>query len=296
LVLAGIILLFNYPLFADWFYYSWEYEALENEKYALELEIKNLQKLSRGDNQLFEKKIALLETEIKRLNTILESERKSREEERSMYSEKFREYEVQQRTLKSELSEENTRQREGLLKEIQVLQKTLEDERKNSLQTREVMKKELSKMEEQRSELENKLSKEIQKGQVKLTQDKDKITIQLDDSITFDSGSSELKKEIQPALDKIIDILEKNTNNKIIIEGHTDNVPVRNADLRDNWHLSSERALSVLKYILDSSKKLSPDKFSAAAYGEFQPIQPNQTKEGRAQNRRVQLVLLPLRK
>jgi len=120
----------------------------------------------------------------------------------------------------------------------------------------------------------------------------DRLIINLDDKICYDSGSAELKKEILPALNKIMKIIEKYSENRIIIEGHTDDVPIASKRFRNNWQLSTERALSVLAYIL-KSQQLDPHRFSAAGYGEFNPIVQNNTPENRALNRRVDIVVLP---
>ena len=77
-----------------------------------------------------------------------------------------------------------------------------------------------------------------------------------------------------------------------MVEGHTDNIPISTPSFRDNWQLSTERALAVLNYIL-RNKRLKPERFSAAGYGEFSPMVPNDTAANRALNRRVDITLLP---
>ncbi len=156
----------------------------------------------------------------------------------------------------------------------------------------QAQKEELERMSDQANELEKKLSEEIKLGQIRLKKFHNKLIINLDDRISFDSGSSDLKKEILPALDKITEILAKYPENTIMIEGHTDNIPIKSRKFRDNWQLSTERALSVLNYILQE-KKLNKTRFGAAGYGEFHPIVANDTPENRALNRRVDIVLIP---
>ncbi|EMM83623.1 chemotaxis protein MotB family protein [Leptospira interrogans str. 2002000626] len=156
----------------------------------------------------------------------------------------------------------------------------------------ENQKKELDRLSDQANELENKLTDEIKKGQIRLKRFHDRLVINIDDKISFDSGSADLKKQILPALDKIKEILGNYPGNLIIIEGHTDNVPIRTKKFSDNWQLSGERALSVLHYFLES-KILDPRNFSLAGYGEFQPIVSNDTPENRALNRRVDIVVVP---
>lgn len=147
-------------------------------------------------------------------------------------------------------------------------------------------------MGKQAKELEDKLSEEIKSGQIRLKKFHDKLIINIDDRLSFDSGSSKLKKEILPAIDKISAILLNYPENKIFIEGHTDNVPISTSQFRDNWQLSTERSLAVLNYILKSGKH-NPSRFTAAGYSEFSPIVPNDTHENRSLNRRVDIVVVP---
>ena len=113
--------------------------------------------------------------------------------------------------------------------------------------------------------------------------------ITLKDTVLFKSGEYELNESAKEILDKIALAL-KLLPNKISIEGHTDNVPVKSITLRSNWDLSALRALSVLYYFKDSG--IAPDRLSATGYGEYRPISDNETEEGRAKNRRVEIVLL----
>ncbi|MDI1472129.1 MAG: OmpA family protein [Thermodesulfovibrio sp.] len=113
------------------------------------------------------------------------------------------------------------------------------------------------------------------------------ITVQ--DTVLFKSGEYELNESSKEVLNKIVVAL-KMLPNKISIEGHTDNIPVKGMTLRSNWDLSALRALSVLYYFKDSG--ISPDRLSATGYGEYRPISDNETEEGRAKNRRVEIVLL----
>ena len=101
-----------------------------------------------------------------------------------------------------------------------------------------------------------------------------------------------LKKEVLPSLKKIREILSQYPEYNIIIEGHTDDVPISTKQFRNNWQLSTERALAVLEYILED-KSLKPERFSATGCGEFRPIVPNDSKENRALNRRVDIIVVP---
>jgi len=116
------------------------------------------------------------------------------------------------------------------------------------------------------------------------------VIIEFKDKILFDPGKAEIKDEGAPALRKISGLIEKMPN-MIVIEGHTDNVPIRTARFPSNWELSFERAITVLRYLTDTVG-ISPKRCSAAAYGEYGPIAENDTPEGRAQNRRVNILIV----
>lgn len=116
------------------------------------------------------------------------------------------------------------------------------------------------------------------------------IIIEFKDRILFDSGKAVIKDEGIPALMKISELI-RNLDNPIVIEGHTDNVPIHTAEFPSNWELSSARALRVLWYMTEN-RGLDPKRFSTAAYGEYYPIASNDTPEGRAQNRRVNILIV----
>ncbi|KPU44698.1 motility protein B [Oxobacter pfennigii] len=116
------------------------------------------------------------------------------------------------------------------------------------------------------------------------------IIIEFKDRILFDTGRAEIKNEGVPVLMKITELIG-NMPNDIIIEGHTDNVPISTAQFPSNWELSSARALRVMWYLTEN-RGLDPKRFSVQAFGEYNPIAGNDTPEGRAQNRRVNILIL----
>ncbi len=110
--------------------------------------------------------------------------------------------------------------------------------------------------------------------------------------VLFDSGKEKLRGQSLSILDKVIRILKEEVpGNKIGIEGHTDNEPIKHSRWKSNWELSSQRALSVLHYL--EKKNISPKRLSAIGYGEYQPIASNDLVEGKQLNRRVEIVILP---
>ena len=117
------------------------------------------------------------------------------------------------------------------------------------------------------------------------------LVLQVSDSALFDRGVAEISPKAFPFLDMIADIISKSTHN-VRVEGHTDNLPIHTAKSPSNWDLSTTRAVNVLRYLINKGK-CSPKRLSAAGFGEFQPIFPNDTAEHRAKNRRVEFVFVP---
>ncbi|WP_163193212.1 OmpA family protein [Clostridium thermarum] len=125
---------------------------------------------------------------------------------------------------------------------------------------------------------------------VQITEDSRGIIIQLRDNILFESGSADIKEDSKNILEKI-STLVSSFPNEIIIEGHTDNVPIHNQKFASNWELSSARAISVLKYFVEV-KKIDPYRVSAHGYGEYRPVKSNDTPQNRAANRRVNILIV----
>jgi len=156
----------------------------------------------------------------------------------------------------------------------------------------ERIKKELSKElanKPEDTEIAEKLQKELEKfGTVMISATR--IKVDLPAPILFDSGKAELKTESLEVLKKIGNIL-KDTQNKIIVEGHTDNVPIAGGKYSSNWELSSARAFSVIKYFVKDIG-INPERLTAYGYGEYRPLVPNDTEENRAKNRRIEITIL----
>ncbi|UOG39243.1 OmpA family protein [Leptospira noguchii] len=316
---------------ADVFYYPWEYNKVYNEKITLEIELDSLRTRYRNETENSKKERLEFDSKIRSLEELLSREKEFRDKDNDLNVEKIKVLENQISILKAkssnkekELIDENERQSKKFRDLIDNLKEDLEKERANCQNKTEALqkeyekkisdlegrilvlneeisklkhlsenqKKELDRLSDQANELESKLTDEIKKGQIRLKRFHNRLVINIDDKISFDSGSADLKKQIFPALDKIKEILGNYPGNLIIIEGHTDNVPIRTKKFSDNWQLSGERALSVLHYFLES-KILDPRNFSLAGYGEFQPIVSNDTPENRALNRRVDIVVVP---
>lgn len=114
------------------------------------------------------------------------------------------------------------------------------------------------------------------------------ILMRVNDSVFFDTGKADFHDNSQEVLNNIAELFieYQEAVNMIRIEGHTDNIPMRSAQFASNWELSTGRAISVLKEMLEKTG-IEPVKFSAVGYSEYHPIATNETNEGRAKNRRV---------
>jgi chemotaxis protein MotB len=116
------------------------------------------------------------------------------------------------------------------------------------------------------------------------------LVIHIMESALFKIGSAQLEPKAKMTLDIIAQELA-GVRNHIRVEGHTDNVPISTSKYPSNWELSSARATSVVRYFIDNHD-IAPDRISALGYGEYRPLKPNNTPENRAQNRRVDIVVL----
>jgi len=129
-------------------------------------------------------------------------------------------------------------------------------------------------------------------GQLKTSLTSEGLLVTINDSVLFDSGSAEVREEDIAIAKEISDLLVIDPPHNVIISGHTDNVPIQNSNFSSNWELSVMRAVNFMKIILEN-EQLDPRMFSAKGFGEFQPIASNDTEEGKAKNRRVEVLILP---
>ena len=139
------------------------------------------------------------------------------------------------------------------------------------------------------------LKSEIEKGEIKVTQIRDKLSVNLVEKVLFDSGRAEVKAQGEEVLKKVGAILRDVKGKEIRVEGYTDDVPI-GENLRKrfptNWELSTQRATNVLRFLQDQAG-LDGARLSAVGYGPFRPVADNKTPEGRSQNRRIEIVLAP---
>lgn len=160
--------------------------------------------------------------------------------------------------------------------------------------TKEQLSQELEQKTKTYEDLVGSLQNEIKDGKIKISEMKDRLTVNLIDKILFDSGSITIKDEGKDALGKIAAILKGVEGKRIEVDGHTDDVklgPTLAKRFPSNWELSTARATSVVKHLVDEG--VQEKRLSAAGFSMFNPVAPNETPEGRQQNRRIEIVLLP---
>ena len=152
---------------------------------------------------------------------------------------------------------------------------------------------ELSDMERAKLELESRLRGEIDDKEVKVEMMERGLVITFVAEVLFSSGKDVLRGESIERLEKVARVLNTTVRDlKVGVEGHTDNVPIKHSGWKSNWELACARALSVVHFLIDDHA-IAPTRLAAIGYGEFRPVDSNETNEGRARNRRVEIVILP---
>ncbi len=141
-----------------------------------------------------------------------------------------------------------------------------------------------------KGELNKLIDKYHYNNSIRLEENARGVTIHILDDVLFSSGSANLTVSSLTVLDRLAAIL-KELPNDIRIEGHTDDVPINTVQFPSNWHLSVARALNTAYYLINN-EGLVPEKVSIVGYSEYKPIASNNTPEGRASNRRVDIVII----
>lgn len=136
------------------------------------------------------------------------------------------------------------------------------------------------------------LANGIEDDDVNIAVDKTAVFINLSDKMLYYSGSANLTKRAKEVLGKIAQIIESRPNLEVMVEGNTDNVPIKTASIADNWDLSVKRATSVVRVLIDDYN-VDPNRVIAAGRGEYNPIASNDDADGRSKNRRTRIIILP---
>lgn len=119
-----------------------------------------------------------------------------------------------------------------------------------------------------------------------------KVYVSMSDKLLFKSGSASVETKGQEAIEKLANVLNKNTEIDILIEGHTDNVPIKTSHYADNWDLSVARATNIVRLLIEKHN-VDPKRLTASGRGDNFPVASNVTPEGRAKNRRTEIILSP---
>ncbi len=131
----------------------------------------------------------------------------------------------------------------------------------------------------------------IDAGKLKVKMADGRMVLELPSDVLFDTGSARLSKTGKDAIVEVTQVLKDLPDRRLQIEGHTDNVPIHNARYASNWQLAYGRAMSVLRAM--TAAGMDGRQLSAASYGEYHPVASNDTDAGRAENRRIEIVLIP---
>jgi chemotaxis protein MotB len=170
----------------------------------------------------------------------------------------------------------------------------------NQLQEREARVAELEKYIKDQKDAVNKLKERIAAamkgfidGGLNVTERNGKVYVSMEEKLLFESGKTEVSENGRKALDELAKVLEKEKQLEINIEGHTDNVPLAGTGfMKDNWDLSVLRATSIARILLNN-KGITPERIITSGRGEYLPVGSNETKEGKAKNRRTEIIITP---
>jgi chemotaxis protein MotB len=145
-------------------------------------------------------------------------------------------------------------------------------------------------LQDARDAIQKALHPEIQRQEVSMTLRHEGLVVSLTEMGFFDSGSASIRPGSLDAISRLAEVLRQRPEN-LRIEGHTDNIPIHNAHFASNWELSTSRATDMVR-VLITEFGLPAERLSAAGYGQFHPVSGNNTAAGRAQNRRLDIVIL----
>jgi chemotaxis protein MotB len=189
----------------------------------------------------------------------------------------------------SKLTTENNRH----LDTIEGLKTELEQE-KRAVKQKE---KEVSELDKTRKEIESSLKEQIAQKDIKLEEIEGKLKVTFVDKILFDSGSVMIKPKGQEVLLKLADSFRDSEDQNIAVEGHTDDVQIGSALLDrfpTNWELSTARSTAVVRFLQEKGN-IAPERLTASGFSYFRAVATNETPEGRKQNRRIEIILVPVR-
>lgn len=206
---------------------------------------------------------------------------------------------VEQRAAALKASEEATGKLAALETakgELEGKVKALEEEKGTLSAEVQAKEEELAKLKATYDSLNEQMKGEIEKGEIRLSQQGQRLQVDMVDKILFDSGKAEVSERGAEVLMKIGGVLAKVDDKAIQVSGHTDDSPIADKELQSkfptNWELSAARAVNVVRF-LNEKAKVPGKRLVAAGHGQFHPISTNANHEGRARNRRIEILLTP---
>lgn len=186
---------------------------------------------------------------------------------------------------------------QGRLKESENETSQLQRELARKQSTIEEQTKVIRQLHATRERIENSLREQIEAQEIKIEEIEGKLKVILVDKILFDTGKVQINKRGREVLLELADSLRGNKDQNIVVEGHTDDVPIGlglTEKYPTNWELSAARAIEVVRFLQEKGW-LDPERLTASANSYYRPVASNDTTEGRRQNRRIEVILVPKR-
>lgn len=281
------------------------YKDLEGKYADLQQENEELSQDLRSTKANAEQSLNALQTEYEEVVSQRDQLQKELEASREKYSNLQQSYDALEANSSSAIAENSKRNRE-LLAQLDEKESALLAEKERL----EQLEKDLAARSQRVNELEgviaakdakmnalkNSLSKALTNFEGKgltVEQRDGKVYVSMENKLLFSSGSWAVGAQGREAVEQLGSVLAENPDIAVLIEGHTDNVPYNGSGaLKDNWDLSTRRATAIV-HILQENKTIDPENLTAAGRGEFAPIASNATPEGKAKNRRIEVILTP---
>ncbi len=176
----------------------------------------------------------------------------------------------------------------GVLQHKSEMMKKSDGERGKQDTKKEKAQKEKEQLQQMKEKIEKALEEKGAGGLAEVRIEHDRMRVIISDKALFASGSAEIKPDAYHLALNVGDILSEMSDRKMTVSGHTDTLPMNSMAFKDNWDLSSQRALNFMRLLL-KTPGMNAKNFSASGYGEFYPIASNSTQEGRERNRRVEI-------
>lgn len=190
-----------------------------------------------------------------------------------------------------------TQENQALEEQVKALQEELTQKVMALSKVEEEKKAEIARIQSAKDSLIAEMQEEIEKNQIQITQLADKLNVRIVDRILFPSGEATISEDGMRILERVGNILKNVQDKSVRVEGHTDNVPIGDrlkSKFPSNWELSTARATNVVRFLYEKIG-MDPARLEAVGLGEYRPVASNATSSGRAQNRRIEIILLPMK-